>query len=160
MIGARPLLGGRIMMRFSLLLRRWVWLTAFSAFFLATTAAAQHDHGTAPASAAPPSAAAVHGIDPADMDTNGKPCEDFYQYADGGWLKKNPIPAEYPSWGTFNELADRNREAQRKILERLAKEKGSPGSEAQKLGDFYTSCMDEAAVEEAGPKPLTPDSPP
>jgi len=141
----------------SLLLRPVVWLAALAGLVLATTAAAQHDHGSAPVSAAPPAAATVHGIDPADMDTNGKPCEDFYQYADGGWLKKNPIPPEYPSWGTFNELAERNREAQRKILERLAKEKGSPGSEAQKLGDFYTSCMEEAAIEAAGAKPLDPE---
>ena len=111
----------------------------------------------AAASAAPPAAATVHGIDPADMDSTGKPCEDFYRYADGGWLKKNPIPAEYPSWGTFNELAERNRESQRKILEKLAREKGSPGSEAQKLGDFYTSCMDEVAIEAAGARPLEPE---
>ncbi len=141
----------------SLLLRPAVWLAAFAGLVLATTAAAQHDHGSATASAAPPAAATVHGIDPADMDTNGKPCEDFYRYADGGWLKRNPIPAEYPSWGTFNELAERNRESQRKILEKLAKEKGSSGSDAQKLGDFYTSCMDEAAIEAASAKPLDPE---
>jgi hypothetical protein len=94
MIGARPLLGGRTTMRLSLLLRRWVCLTAFAGLFLATVAAAQRDHGSV--SPAPP-AAVIHGIDPADMDPTGKPCEDFYRYADGGWLKRNPVPAEYPS---------------------------------------------------------------
>ena len=92
----------------------------------------------------------IHGLDPAAMDTTAKACQDFYRYADGGWLKKNPIPPEYPSWGTFNELAERNREAMHKILERLAKEKAAAGSDEQKLGDFYASCMDEAAVEAQG----------
>jgi putative endopeptidase len=120
---------------------------------------AQHDHAVSKAAAAPLPAApgAVHGIDPADMDPTAKPCEDFYKYADGGWLKRNPIPPEYPSWNTFNELAERNREALHKILERLAREKNPAGSEEQKLGDFYASCMDEAAVETAGAKPLEPE---
>jgi predicted metalloendopeptidase len=107
--------------------------------------------------AATPDEAAVHGIDPADMDRTARPCDDFYRYADGGWQQKNPIPPEYPSWGTFNELAERNREALHKILETLAREKHSAGSEEQKLGDFYASCMEEAEVETAGAKPLQPE---
>jgi predicted metalloendopeptidase len=105
--------------------------------------------------ASPAVAAAVHGLDPADMNPSAKACQDYYQFADGGWLKKNPIPPEYPSWGTFTELAERNREAMHKILEKLAKEKSPPGSEEQKIGDFYASCMDEAAIEAAGAKPLS-----
>ncbi len=136
----------------SLLLRLAVCLVALA---VPAVASAQHDHGSAPAPAR--AAAAVHGIDPADMDSTGKPCEDFYRYADGGWLKKNPVPPEFPSWGTFNELAERNREAQHKILEKLAREKSAAGSEEQKLGDFYASCMDEPAIESAGAKPLEPE---
>ena len=105
--------------------------------------------------AAPSAAvAAVHGLDPADMNLSARACQDYYQYADGGWLKKNPIPPEFPSWGTFTALAERNREAMRKILEKLAAEKSAPGSEEQKIGDFYASCMDEAAVEAQGAKPI------
>src|SRR5215472_6113877 len=121
---------------------------------LSSVAVAQRNH--AAASAASPAETTVHGIDPANMDPSASACQNFYGYADGGWLKRNPIPPEYASWGTFNELGDRNREAQHKILERLAKEKGTPGSEAQKLGDFYASCMDETAIEAAGAKPLEP----
>jgi putative endopeptidase len=110
---------------------------------------------TANSTHAKAAAAAVHGPDPADMDTSANACQLFYQYANGGWLKKNPIPPEYPSWGTFTELAERNRTAMREILEKLAKEKAASGSDEQKLGDYYASCMDEAAVEAQGAKPLS-----
>ena len=79
---------------------------------------------------------AVHGVDPADMDPRPA-CRDFYQYADGGWLKKNPIPADYPSWGAFNELDESNREILHQILEKLAAERPPPaglrGAEARRL---------------------------
>jgi predicted metalloendopeptidase len=120
---------------------------------LASASAVGQTGGSAAGATVP----AVHGIDPTDMDRAAKPCQDFYQYADGGWRAKNPIPAEFPSWGTFNELAERNRGSLRKILEKLAAEKHEPGSEEQKLGDFYASCMDEPAVEAAGAKPLETD---
>lgn len=101
-------------------------------------------------------AAARHGVDPSDMDRAAQACDDFYRYADGGWRAKNPIPPEFPSWGTFSELAERNREVLHGVLERVSKEKNAPGSDEQKIGDFYASCMDEAAIETAGPKPLQP----
>jgi putative endopeptidase len=104
-----------------------------------------------------PSAGSGRGLDPTDMDLTCKPCQDFYRYSNGGWMKKNPVPPEYPSWGTFSELAERNREAMHAILEKLAKEKSAPGSEEQKLGDFYASCMDEAAIEAQGVKPIVPE---
>lgn len=92
------------------------------------------------------------------MDATANACVNFYQYAAGGWLKKNPVPADYPSWGSFNELDERNREVLHQILERLAKEPAAPaGSEEQKLGDFYASCMDEAAIEAQGIQPLAPE---
>jgi putative endopeptidase len=73
---------------------------------------------------------------------------------DGGWVE-NPIPADYPSWGAFNELDERNRETLHQPLEKLAAgPPATPGSEGRKLGDFYASCMDEAAIETAGISPL------
>ena len=101
-----------------------------------------------------PAVAADGGFQPSDMDKTVSACKDFYHYAVGGWLKANPIPEDFPSWGGFNELNERNREALHQILERLAKSNAAVGSEERKLGDFYASCMDEAAIEAAGVKPL------
>jgi len=97
----------------------------------------------------------THGINAADMDTTAKPCQSFFQYADGGWTKAHPIPAEYPRWGTFNVLAEENRERQHGILEALAKRTDLvAGSEEKKLADYWCACMDEKAVEKAGVKPI------
>jgi predicted metalloendopeptidase len=99
------------------------------------------------------------GIDPADMDPSAKPCDNFYEYAVGGWLKKNPIPADYPEWGAFSELEQRNVESLHKILEKLAGRSAAAaaGSEERKLGDFYAVCMDEKAIEAQGISPLEPE---
>jgi putative endopeptidase len=101
------------------------------------------------------SAAESHGVDLTILDKTCKPCDDFFNYANGEWLKKNPVPAAYPSWGRFNELAERNREQLRGILEGAAADSKAPsGSNAQKIGDFYASCMDEKQINAAGAKPL------
>jgi putative endopeptidase len=94
------------------------------------------------------------GLELRDLDKGVNACVDFYHFADGGWLAKNPVPAAYPSWGTFNELQNRNQENLRKILEAAAIAKAVAGSEEQKLGDFYASCMDEKQIEDAGAEPL------
>lgn len=106
----------------------------------------------------PALAPVIHGLDVASMDTTCQPCQDFYHYANGEWLKKNPIPPAYPSWGRFNELAERNREELRQILEEAAADRNAPpGSNEQKIGDFYASCMDERQIEAAGIRPLEPE---
>ncbi len=92
------------------------------------------------------------------MDRNVKPCVNFYQFADGNWIKKNPVPPQYPSWGTFNELQVHNQEILHQILERAAMDRNAPqGSTMQKIGDFYASCMDTKAIDAAGAKPLDPE---
>jgi putative endopeptidase len=105
-----------------------------------------------------PAPLVVHGLDTANLDRTCKPCDDFYHYVNGGWLKKNPVPPDYPSWGRFNELQERNREHLREILEAAAKTTNAPeGSIEQKIGDFYASCMDESKIEAGGIKPLGPE---
>ena len=96
-------------------------------------------------------------LDPADMDSTCNACDDFYQYATGGWQKAHTIPAGHPSWGSFDELAQRNREALHTILEAAAATTNAPaGSDLQKLGTFYRACMDEAGIERAGTAPIDP----
>ena len=97
------------------------------------------------------------GFSEGNLDRSCKPCDDFNQFAMGGWMKNNPIPAEYPNWGSFTMLADRNQASMRVILEEAAKANAAAGSNQQKIGDFYSSCMDTTAVDAAGVKPLAAD---
>jgi len=97
------------------------------------------------------------GFDTANLDRTCKPCDDFYQFAMGGWMKANPIPPEYPIWGSFSQLADRNQKNLREILEAAATSKAAAGTNEQKIGDFYSSCMDTTAIDAAGAKPIEPE---
>ncbi|HEY4087378.1 MAG TPA: M13 family metallopeptidase [Bryobacteraceae bacterium] len=94
----------------------------------------------------------LNGIDTTALDTTCKPCQDFYRYATGGWQDKNPIPADRSRWGTLDELAEANLERMRTILEASA----APGvtGDQKRLGDFYSACMNTAAIDAAGAKPL------
>ena len=101
---------------------------------------------------------AGRGFDPANMDKTASACTDFYQYANGTWLKNTEIPAAYSSWGSFNVLAENNRKTLHEILEEAAKKTNAvKGSNEQKIGDFYASCLDEAKREAEGMKPLVPE---
>jgi putative endopeptidase len=100
---------------------------------------------------------ASRGFDVANLDTTCKPCDDFYRYATGGWMARNPIPADVPSWGTFRVLGEKNREVLHQILEEAAQKRNAAGSGEQKIGDFYRSCMDTAKIEAQGLEPLQPE---
>jgi putative endopeptidase len=96
------------------------------------------------------------GVDLSAMDRTVNPCQDFYKFACGNWMKENPIPTQYAVWGRFQQLADRNQEILHQILEDSAKHQDrSPIDE--KIGAFYASCMDEAGAEKKGAKPVMPD---
>ncbi|HEY1848151.1 MAG TPA: M13 family metallopeptidase [Opitutaceae bacterium] len=101
-------------------------------------------------SAAP---ACLADFNPATMDLTVKPQDNFYLYADGGWLKANPIPADHSSWGGFDELADHNESVLHGILDRSAAAK-NPGFIEKLVGDFYASGMDTRAIDAAGIAPL------
>jgi putative endopeptidase len=95
------------------------------------------------------------GINLANMDKSVDPRDDFYQFSNGTWLKNTKIPAQESMWGSFNELADRNNDNLKKILEECAADKNAkPGSNKQKIGDFYRSGMDTVKLEKEGFSPL------
>ncbi len=89
------------------------------------------------------------------IDKSVDPCEDFYRFACGNWMKNNPIPADKTSWGRFNELTEYNRSVLHKILDDLSQQKHLSGND-KKLADYYTSCMDESAIDAKGLAPLKP----
>jgi putative endopeptidase len=98
----------------------------------------------------------MKAIDPANMDITIKPCDDFFHYANGMWLKNNTIPAAFDQWGSFNILAEQNSDVLHDILEDATKDKTAPlGSNKQKTGDFYATGMDSATIEALGAKPIT-----
>jgi putative endopeptidase len=95
-------------------------------------------------------------VDPQNFDPTVKPQDDFYHYANGGWMKANPIPPAYANWGAFNEVDERNKAGLRAILERAA-QAAKPDFIEKLVGDFYASGMDETAIDAAGLTPLQPE---
>ncbi|MDQ3111228.1 MAG: M13 family metallopeptidase [Bacteroidota bacterium] len=91
---------------------------------------------------------AYKAIDPANFNTTVRPQDDFYEYVNGNWIKKNPIPATETTWGNFNVLNEKSQAALRSICEEsAANTKTVAGSNDQKIGDFFASGMDSAAIE-------------
>src|ERR1700752_1729449 len=87
------------------------------------------------------------GIDIANIDSTVKPTDDFYQFVNGKWLKNNPIPETESRWGSFNELEVQNKAKLRSILEEASADKtAKPGSNVQKIGDFYAVAMDSVKL--------------
>src|SRR5437588_506790 len=86
-------------------------------------------------------------LDISAMDKSVDPCVDFYQYSCGGWIKRNPIPADQASWSVYGKLAEANQRFLWGILDDLAKRTTGRTDTQQKIGDYFAACMDEAAPE-------------
>jgi putative endopeptidase len=140
--------------------RRWVWARGFrlraraSIFFM----------WFLPKSAIllPVAVLAIHaqtsvsGVDLNAIDKSVNPCANFYRYACANWIKSNPRPADQSRWGRFNELASKNQEIERKIMEQAATSDPARSPLQQKIGDYYSTCMDEAVIDRKGVAPLKP----
>jgi putative endopeptidase len=93
-------------------------------------------------------------LDPANLDRSANACTDFYQFANGGWLKSNPLPAAYSRWGSFEELGEKNQATLTKILQTASTSTGTQSKNMQMLATYYGNCMDSAAADRAGATPI------
>src|SRR5688572_22645240 len=105
--------------------------------------------------------AANRALDRANLDTTCAACEDFYTYANGGWLKKNTIPKAYSSYGSFEVLYDKNEAILHGILDTAARDlRGLPdrqpqkGTNAYRVAAYYDACMDTLTIEKLGTAPI------
>src|SRR5438309_11070570 len=95
-------------------------------------------------------------IDKANMDPSMKPGDNFYLYVNGNWIKQNPVPGNKTRWGSFDVLSEESSKRTQTLLTDAAKKAGTD-ARMQKIGDFYTSGMDSAAVEKLGYTPIQTD---
>jgi len=99
---------------------------------------------------------ATHGINIANLDATVQPGDNFYEYANGGWLKRTQIPPDRPSVGVFSALFDVANQRTVGLIEEAAKSNPPAGSNARKIADLYNSYMDEGVIEKQGLAPLRP----
>jgi putative endopeptidase len=97
------------------------------------------------------------GINRADMDESVKPGDDFFQYAGGGWMKANPLTAQYSSYGVFHDLAEKNRLQLQELFDNLQKEQHAFGTVGQKVKDLYNMAMDSIRLNREGAQPIQAD---
>ena len=104
---------------------------------------------------APPAPPATPAVDRAGMDAKVKPGDDFYKYANGTWLVNTEIPSDRSGWGTGAALTELTAKRTAELIQQAAAKAGD-GTDARKVGDYYASFMDEAAIEAKGLAPLQP----
>ena len=98
----------------------------------------------------------THGISVANMDPSVKPGDDFFHYANGGWIKRTEMPADRAAIGVFTRLADLSNKRTASLIEEVSKSDAPVGSPKRKIADLYNSYMDEAGIEAKGLAPLKP----
>src|ERR1700712_5281535 len=125
---------------------RYVSLTLLSIGFVSMTASLSCQHTTA----------SKRDFIKENLDTTVSPAADFFQYSNGGWLKRNPIPATESTWGIGNLVVDEIRDRLKQVNEKAAASGAALGTDDQKIGDFYSSAMDSAAINKKGMAPLKP----
>jgi endothelin-converting enzyme/putative endopeptidase len=126
-------------------------LTLASAVFAQNANPASSDAGTAQ------TYSLIPALDKTVMDTAADPCVDFYQYACGNWSKLHPIPSDSPVSDEFYNLEQYNRQVLHGILEKAAADDLSRDANTRKIGDYYASCVDDAAIQQKGLAPLKPE---
>jgi putative endopeptidase len=127
-----------------------VLMVGFAGAALAQAPSADKAHSDAPISSLP----YTPGLNTEFMDTSADPCVDFYRYSCGGWVKKNPIPADQPAWSVYAKLAQDNERFLWGILNDLAGKTQGRNANQQKIGDYFAACMDESAIEKLGASPI------
>ena len=96
----------------------------------------------------------VPAIDPTDFDTSVSPGDDFFQYVNGGWLKKNPLPAEYARYGSFDALRDQTQKQLNELFSSMTEMKTLPGTTEQKIVDLYKQGLDSTRLNAEGAAPV------
>ncbi len=97
------------------------------------------------------------GYDNSALDRSVSACDNFYQFANGGWMKRTPIPAGYSRWGAFYILDESNQQKLHTVVEEAARANAATGTDQQRVGQFYRSCMDEGAIKRAALEPIRAD---
>lgn len=132
-------------------MKKKIWALPLAALVVCAAGAhAQNSSSTPPAES-------IKGLNRAFIDTSADPCTDFYQYACGNFAKLHPIPPDRSSFGNASLLYDENQRILHSILEKAAADSSQRTPNEQKIGDYYASCMDTAAINKDGLKPLQPE---
>ena len=94
------------------------------------------------------------GIDKSNLDTTASPADNFYQYACGGWMAKNPLTDEYSRYGSFDKLAEDNREQLKTLIEEVAAKQHEKNSVGDKIATLYNLGMDSVMLQQQGAEPI------
>ncbi len=139
--------------------RRLAVLPTLALLGLAAVPARAAEPTAAPTTAVRPLAALPYtpSLDTTAMDRSVDPCVDFYTFSCGKWLDKNPIPADRPAWSVYAKTDNDNQRFLWGMLEAAARPEPGRDANTQKIGDYFASCMDEAAIEKVGVAPLKSD---